>query len=440
MPLLLDFPNEILDKILDYVRPSGFEKFALSCRFIHELAGKRLEEHQLLKKELSSVRTGHRALRGYRVPELLDRFLVEARTADYINELLVEGFHQRWEQPQDGRDVIHRQYPDGRMKAFEKAIKDTDAIPSADKEGWISRVHAGDEDPLISLLVTQLHCVTTVKLGLDNKFSALFEALKSIITDPRSLSLSQLRNVEIYNLDGPNQYLGLAVCFAALPSVTSLTARDLHEMTLDTKAISFDLPPHSSNVRELNLNCCRSTMATASMLIAGTKNLRSFQCSGYAMALDPSFASMLTTLQQHASSSLEELSIRCSEDVIFDSEASVLGEYTHLRLLTLKYVENYYYKPLTTDVMTAFLPASVEILNFVQHEIKSLAWLQSMVESIVSTKRTTIRALRQLNINKTHLRHCSPSETRDMYLEAAEAGIQITCVPYDDLVASLRRR
>ena len=439
MPLLFDFPNEILDKILDRVRPSDFENFTLSCKFIHELAGKRLEEHRLLKKNLSSVRTGYRALRGYRVPELLDRFLFEPRTADYISELLIHGCHHCWEQPRDGGDDIHRQYLDGRMKAFEKAVKDTDYIPSADKEGWISRIHAGAEEPLITLLFTQLHCVTKVTLGIDNERSALFEALKSIVTDPRSVSLSQLRNVEIYpSLDGLNQHMGLAVCFAALPSVISLTARHLHEGASRSKAISFDLPPQSSNVRELNLDHCKSSIATTSMLIAGIKSLRSFQCSGYIMAFDRLFPNMLTTLQQHASSSLEELSIFCSEDVIFHSKESILGEYTHLRLLTIRYATTIERRSLTTDVMTKFLPASVEVLNFVQHQVKSFAWLQAMVESIVSMKRRTVRALRQLNINETFLSSCPPSQTREMYEEAAEAGIKITSVSYEDLVASLR--
>ena len=192
MPLLFDFPNEILEKILVSVRPSDFENLTLSCKFIRELAGKRVEEHRLLKKELSSVRSGPRALRGYRVPELLDRFLVAPRSADYINELLVRGRYPFYEPPRDGEDDLRCQYLDRRMKAFEKAVKDNDFVPAADKEGWIYRIHAGDEDPLMSLLVTQLHCLTSVKLILHNDRSLLFEILKGIVEDPRSLCLSQL--------------------------------------------------------------------------------------------------------------------------------------------------------------------------------------------------------------------------------------------------------
>lgn len=439
--LLLELPNEILHKILDGVKPRDFENFTLSCKFIRELAGERLEEHPLLKIDLTKVYSGDGPFRGHRLPELLDRILVEPRTADYINEPFVRGCRPCWEQPRDGEDSIHRRYLDGRMKAFEKAVKDTDYIPSADKEGWISKVHAGDEDPLLSLLFTQLHCLTSVKLIMDNERSVLFEILKGIVEDPRSLSLSQLQHVAIYG-NSPNQHLELAVCFAALPSVISLTARHINERASVSEAIIFDLPPHSSNVRELNLDHCESSIATASILIAATKSLRSFQCDSYTMAHDPLFANMLTTLQQHASSSLEELSIRCSEDVVFDSQGRILGNYMHLRLLTIKYVTTVHCRPLTTDVMTTFLPASVEILNFVEPDGDSFAWFQAMVESIVNMKMKTrtIRALRQLNIKETFLSICCPSQTRDMYLEAAEAGIRITSVPYDDLVASLRRR
>ena len=432
--LLLDFPNEILQKILDGVKPRDFENFTLSCKFIRELAGERLEEHPLLKIDLTKVCSGYRAFRGHRLPELLDRILVEPRTADYINEIFVHGCRPCWE---DGEDSIHRQYLDGRMKVFEKAVKDTDFIPSADKEDWISRIHAGDEDPLLSLLVTQLDCLTSLKLVMNNERSVLFEILKGIVEDPRSLPLSQLQHVAIYG-NSPNQHLELAVCFAALPSVISLTARHIHERASDSEAIIFDLPPHSSNVRELDLDHCESSIATASILIAAAKSLRSFQCRSNTMANDPLFANMLTTLQQHASSSLEELSIRCSEDVVLDTQGRILGDYSHLRLLTIEFVA-VGYRTLTTDFMATFLPASVEILNFNEPYGDSFAWFQAMVESIVSTKRRTIRALRQLNVDEKFIPFCSPSQTRDMHLEAAEAGIQITTVPYDDLVASLRR-
>ena len=374
------------------------------------------------------------------MPELLDRFLAAPRSADYINELLVRSCHAYFQQPRDGEGDLHCQYPDGRMEGFEKAVNDMDSIPSADKERWISRIHAGDEDTLMSLLFSQLHCLTSIKLELDNDRSFLFEILKGIVEDPRSLCLSQLRNVEISGNGGLNQHMGLALCFAALPSVVSLTARKLRERPLGPRTMSFDLPPHSSNIRELNLDECKSSIATMSILIAGIKSLRSFQCHCFQMAFDRLFANMLTTLQQHASSSLEELSIHCSEAVIFYSKGSVLGEYTHLRLLTIKYVVNDNCRPLTTDVMTTFLPESVEILNFVEPYGDSFPWFQAMVESIVSMKSTTIRALRQLNINEKLIPFCSLSQKRDLYLVAAEEGIQIISVPYHQLVASLKRR
>ena len=373
------------------------------------------------------------------MPELFDRFLDAPRSADYIKELLVRGRYPCYEPPRDGKDGLPCQYRDRRMNACEKAVKEMESIPSAEKERWIYKIHAGDEDPLMSLLVTQLHYLTSVKLELQNDRSLLFEILKGIVEDPRSLSLSQLRNVEIHG-QSPNQHMGLAVCFAALPSVVSLTARNLSERVLGHRTVSFDLPPNSSNIRELNLDGGKSSIATISNLIAGIRSLRSFQCHCFKMARDRLFANMLTTLQQHASSSLEELSILCSEHVILYSQGRVLGEYTRLRILTLKYFTTDRCIPMTTDDMTKFLPASVEILNFDEPYVDSSAWFQAMVESIISTKRRTIRALRQLNIHETLLRSCPPSQAREMYLKAAEEGIQITSVPYDDLVTRFRRR
>ena len=65
---------------------------------------------------------------------------------------------------------VPRQYLDWRMEAIEKAVKATDTIPSAYKEGWIARIHAGDE-ALLSLLITQLHCLASNKPVMDDERS-----------------------------------------------------------------------------------------------------------------------------------------------------------------------------------------------------------------------------------------------------------------------------
>ena len=52
-----------------------------------------------------------------------------------------------------------------------------------------------------------------------------------------------------------------------------------------------------------------------------------------------------------ASSSLEELSIRISEDVVFGSIGNILGNYTNLSLVTIEHVTSVRCRPLTTEVI-----------------------------------------------------------------------------------------
>ncbi|KAM0798409.1 hypothetical protein BDR22DRAFT_891455 [Usnea florida] len=192
MPLLLDFPNEILDKILDYVRPSGFENFALSCKFIHELAdlssamdtlvylafmtadgggggregwagvavgASRLHTRKSIRRRINrpAIPTKGVLLKFRPMAENGAEPSVMVSDAGVLaggwvaGALLIVGLfpqssslfqpHPPTAAPPDHTEVPlaldvasntesdtpSTSYPDGRMKAFEKAIKDTDA-------------------------------------------------------------------------------------------------------------------------------------------------------------------------------------------------------------------------------------------------------------------------------------------------------------------------
>ncbi len=52
------------------------------------------------------------------------------------------------------------------MEAFEKAVRDSELIPSTEEEHWIPRINIGDENPDLDLLLPRLHYLTSIKIAI----------------------------------------------------------------------------------------------------------------------------------------------------------------------------------------------------------------------------------------------------------------------------------
>lgn len=106
---LLDFPNEVLLHAVGLVSNADLEKFALTCKTIHSLAGDFLHNHRERKKQYANITYGDPKitrdnttwvrptlmLRG-----LLNKYRMCCPTAVSINDHACEG--TKWD---DGRDI-----------------------------------------------------------------------------------------------------------------------------------------------------------------------------------------------------------------------------------------------------------------------------------------------------------------------------------------------
>lgn len=113
--------------------------------------------------------------------------------------------------------------------------------------------------------------------------------MERIVKDPLTISLSRLREVEMYGDLDANHKLELAIVFAALPSVISLKARCLVEGPPGSAESTSDLAPHSSNVRDLTLDNCCVFANTLSKSIWSSRSLRSFLFSYHGRGTHPNF-------------------------------------------------------------------------------------------------------------------------------------------------------
>ena len=424
MPLLLDLPNELLEAILDCVAPNDVENFTLSCKLIHNLATKRLQEHRVLKRDFTRVESNRGPFRSNQFSGLLYQVLIEPPKADYVQQVLIDGW------------CGYFLHTDRKMEAFKEAVKNTDWIPFEDKEQWVSQIEAGDENPVLALLLPRLHFLISLKISLRSMVDEfMFQTVERVVKDPHSLSLSRLQQVEISGRNLPMHSLGLLTVFAGLPSVTSLKA-----CGLDADGSSWDrdfsLIPQSSNLRDLTLEHCRVSCSAMFNLIKSAKSLRSFT---YSLAdergndITSSFTRARAALLQDAWMSLEELSLRQSyfnNPVPMTRTECSFKSWQNLRVLTITFAYLRTNKPHTIDdAPRLFLPASLEILNLFDCCISSTripGWFKDFVGWVADVKEREVPHLKELNFKETTgLQYLPAGDMWEVRAAAIAAGFEL---------------
>lgn len=444
MPTLLDLPNELLEEILDCIAPNDLDNFFLSCKRLRKLASfEVLHTHLMGKVQLKRIENGGGNSAPYEFPELLDVFLLAPSVADYVKEMSLKHWKVCWDDPpeedefewgsywggeEDTTSDKHLPYPDPMMRAFEEAVNNNKAIPSDEKELWVSKLQAGDQNPVVALLFPLLHYLTRLVIVLnDREDFFMLKALQRIAKDPSSTSLSRLREVEISGTTTPTHRLEMAAACAVLPSIISLEAHRLVEGPLDSAGPTFGLAPHSSSVQNLTINDCRSSPNTLFNLIRSVKSLRSLRYTYSGKGTHPSFTWVRAALLPFVSTSLEELTMhRCHSSPDWDRMECSFRSYCSLRVLTIDYGLLMGDKYDTTNKIVTVLPASLEILNLHGCPFYNSGWLQELVNWIVRVKSRKLPRLKELNFEQTSYWCCTASQIREMCAAAAEAGFRMT--------------
>ena len=272
-----DLATELLCQILDEVAPPDVVNFTLSCTRIYGLAGKRLQLHKALTRSYMRVESYRRRLTASRFSDVLESVLIEPRKGDYIQHLSIDNWHRRFFDP--NTDNIYARYcpphpcSTSKMEVFQNAIRMSGLIPLEEKIRWESQINAGNENPVLALLLPQLRYLTSIRLSTEHVTDEfLFRTLERVVKQPRSSALSQLKEVEIR---GQNSPLCLLTVFAALPSVTSLKASGLYEECRTYDEVTFPLIGRSSNLQEITLERCNISYPALFNLIISAKSLRS---------------------------------------------------------------------------------------------------------------------------------------------------------------------
>lgn len=118
----------------------------------------------MLEKDCKKVDSNRGPFRADHFSELLHQSLIKPRKVDYVQQIHIDDQYWRFYDPDETDEnnmnlescQPHR-YTDLEMGAFDKLVKNTDLVRFEEKERRISKIKADDQNPILALLLSQLH-------------------------------------------------------------------------------------------------------------------------------------------------------------------------------------------------------------------------------------------------------------------------------------------
>lgn len=160
-----NLPNELVLEIIRLLFPEDLESFSSTCRLVHELAIKFLDEHRKLKKEYRNWVTD--PFESYRCLFVLLREILEnPRIALYVEGLKIQELYEGWESGAEAvsESKIEVELDSGLTEAsqkavsrddelakFRKAIQECDYLSAEDVEDWWEVLKNGYDDVVLEI-------------------------------------------------------------------------------------------------------------------------------------------------------------------------------------------------------------------------------------------------------------------------------------------------
>ena len=293
-----DLPSEILMMFLDLLSPSDADAFCQLSRHVRALSAPFIRKHMDLKWRYTTCRnfTARGVEPNGQPANLLRDILEKPHLALYVNRLHINGWRERWGDsgaqgvPQEAPKTLpseETRYPESTMELFKNAIRNCAMIPEADKEGWISNVSDGDEDPLIALLLLMLPNLVKLRLTSCDGYR-IEEMVGKITQDKRTKYLSKLVAVELAGLHPSNEGVEfndnavIIKYFSVLPSIKRISA--LHFDAQDNEyiaAVQVTGRNQKSRITHMSFARCSLNSSVLLEILASTESLTSFSyCPG----------------------------------------------------------------------------------------------------------------------------------------------------------------
>ena len=100
------------------------------------------------------------------------------------------------------KDDLYLRLPDDELELFKQAVKNVGRLTERKVNGWIKFIDAGDEDPLIALLLLLLPNITTLHYQSFLPTQSCIDKELELMTEYKTPdSLTKLRNVHFKGVD-----------------------------------------------------------------------------------------------------------------------------------------------------------------------------------------------------------------------------------------------
>lgn len=294
MAAFAQLPNELISKILWQAEPRDIESLSAISKHVYHLATPLLQEHRKLKRQYTRLKSprevGCEEVDNWFVEHLI-AILQNPRIALYINELHLTHWKESWQTLHGAPDSAslsgyHLSYPAHMLDQLEHAVRTANTIPPDRIGDWITRIRAGDEDPIIALLLLHMPNLQTLvqESYRGPSQEKIRETIQHIVQTNNPSYLSQLRQVtldyESYDEADWADDCNLLQAYMLLPSVQSLGVVSLCPIDppdeLDPQYLES-----KSNTTELAFTAPFIGVTPLCQLIRQTSYLKSFKLSTY---------------------------------------------------------------------------------------------------------------------------------------------------------------
>ena len=280
MALLMDLPNELLEKVVSNTYREDLVNFAITSKRIHALARSALERHRELQAEYSGVFDSH-SDSGV-LARLVVNIIQDPRIGCYVTDLAIRGWNKAWMAEYQGSGYPeHDEYPEITMSCLREAIRNKPYLTDEARVSWLMGLEKGDEEPLIALLfsllpnLSKLTINTSSHLGFEEiECLRLQFALDEVLETPSRSLLSKLHTVELKS--GAWNAFDTFRRLIQIPSLRIMRAAGLLTRNYDTPLMHASI--ERSGIRTLILDHCDTgTKAIASAI----ESIKSLECFSY---------------------------------------------------------------------------------------------------------------------------------------------------------------
>ena len=282
MPLLQNFPMELLEQIMRYLLPDDVDNFSDACETFRTITSKALPRHEELKTKYSRVACGF--VDGSTLSHplfLLREVLEDSEVVWYVKAMLIglgedyiinQGIREEtW---QTAQQVIINYHHD--IIEFVHSCLGPYTL-RWERQGWINQILSCDLEAVVVLLASAFPCLEEICYNGDYRSNGMLYSLAERIVEgndakPRaSHALSKLKYIEE---EGSNaERLRNMILFRSLPLLPS-TRRYRGRYLREEKA--YDVVPKKSSLTSLEFCNCLIRVPVLRKIFESIANLEEF--------------------------------------------------------------------------------------------------------------------------------------------------------------------